>query len=100
MQQTQCEITVSEMVDLLAELDPGAVVRLAINPFFPMSHAFGGVIETVDADGTPIVYLAESAEAEQPGYLPPAVAVALEWQEPTAAPPHRRRGTAAPNSSQ
>lgn len=47
-----------------------------------------------------MVYIAESAEAEQFGPLPPAVAVALTWQEPVEAPQRRRRGATGPNTGQ
>lgn len=91
------ETTVGEIVDLLSACDRNAPARLAINPFFPMAHRLGGVIEAADEDGNPVVYIAESREAEQLGYLPPDVTVALAWQRPTDAPPRRRRGAVGPD---
>ena len=94
------EMTVGDILDLLSTCDRDTPVRLAINPFFPMAHRLGGVEKTVDEPGRPMVYIAESPEAEQFGPLPPAVAVALTWQDPVEAPPRRRRGATGPNSGQ
>lgn len=94
------ETTVGEIVDLLSACDRNAPARLAINPFFPMAHRLGGVTEAADEDGNTIVYIAESKEAEQFGYLPPAVAVALSWQPPTDAPSRRRRRASGPDDAQ
>jgi hypothetical protein len=94
------EMTVGDILDLLSGCDRDTRVRLAINPFFPMVHRMGGVERAVDEQGRPVVYIAESAEAEQFGPVPPAVAVALTWQEPVEAPPRRRRGATGPNDGQ
>ncbi len=94
------EMTVGDILDLLSACDRDTPVRLAINPFFPMAHRLGAVHNTVDERGRPMVYIAESAEAEQFGPLPPAVAVALTWQEPVEAPQRRRRGATGPNTGQ
>ena len=95
------EMTVGDVVDLLSACDRDTPVRLAINPFFPMAHRLGSVEKSVDEHGRPMVYIAESSEAEQFGPLPPAVAVALTWQGPVEAPPHRRRrGATRPNDVQ
>jgi len=91
------EMTVGDVIDLLAACDRQAPARLAINPLFPMAHRLGGVINTRDEMGSPVVYIAESRDAEQLGYLPPDVAVALTWQEPTEAPPRRRRKATGPD---
>ncbi|MFI1929277.1 hypothetical protein [Streptomyces sp. NPDC020330] len=93
-------MTVGDILDLLSACDRDTPVRLAINPFFPMAHRLGGVHKAVDERGRPMVYIAESAEAEQFGPLPPAVAVALTWQEPVEAPRRRRRGANGPNTGQ
>ncbi|CCK32089.1 hypothetical protein BN159_7710 [Streptomyces davaonensis JCM 4913] len=91
------EMTVGDIIDLLSAFDRDTPVRLAINPFWPMAHRLGGVEKSVDEDGRPVVYIAESPEAEQFGPLPPAVAVALTWQGPVDVPPRRRRGATRPN---
>ncbi|WP_030614378.1 hypothetical protein [Streptomyces fulvoviolaceus] len=93
-------MTVGDILDLLSTCDRDTPVRLAINPFFPMAHRLGGVEKAVDEHGRPMVYIAESPEAEQVGPLPPAVAVALTWQDPVEAPPRRRRGATGPNAGQ
>ncbi|MFI2204677.1 hypothetical protein ACH47Z_28595 [Streptomyces sp. NPDC020192] len=93
-------MTVGDILDLLSACDRDTPVRLAINPFFPMAHRLGGVEKTVDEHGQPMVYIAESPEAEQFGPLPPAVAIALTWQGPVEAPARRRRGAARPNNGQ
>ncbi|KPI25072.1 hypothetical protein QFZ63_001941 [Streptomyces sp. B3I7] len=94
------EMTVGDILDLLSACDRDTPVRLAINPFFPMAHRLGGVEKAVDEHGRPMVYIAESPEAEQFGPLPPAVAVALTWQDPVEAPPRRRRGATGPDAGQ
>ncbi|KMS77036.1 hypothetical protein ACM01_04030 [Streptomyces viridochromogenes] len=93
-------MTVGDILDLLSTCDRDTPVRLAINPFFPMAHRLGGVEKTVDEHGWPMVYIAESPEAEQFGPVPPAVAIALTWHEPVEAPPRRRRGATRPNNGQ
>ncbi|MFJ9085825.1 hypothetical protein ACIRL3_25725 [Streptomyces sp. NPDC102384] len=90
-------MTVGDLIDLLSTCERGTPVRLAINPFFPMAHRLGGVEKSEDEHGRPMVYIAESPEAEQFGPLPPAVAVALTWQQDVGAPVRRRRGAAGPN---
>ncbi|MEU3188805.1 hypothetical protein ABZ707_32090 [Streptomyces sp. NPDC006923] len=88
----QPEITAGELIDRLSGCDRDAPVRLAINPFFPMAHRLAHVVAATDEDGRPVIFLAEGQEqGAQLGYLPPDVAVALTWQEPDVAPPHRRR---------
>ncbi|MFD9327743.1 hypothetical protein [Streptomyces sp. NPDC060065] len=93
-------MTVGDILDLLSTCDRDTPVRLAINPFFPMAHRLGGVEKAVDEHGRPMVYIAESPEAEQFGPLPPAVAVALTWQDLVEAPPRRRRGATGPDAGQ
>ncbi|WP_043271125.1 hypothetical protein [Streptomyces sp. CT34] len=87
------EPTVSDLFDKLSACNRDAVVRLAINPDFPMAHRAGAVAGARDEKGRPVLFLNEPEEAEQFGPLPPDVAVALTWHEPTEAPPRRRRGT-------
>lgn len=94
------EMTVGDILDLLSTCDHDTPVRLAINPFFPMAHRLGGVERAVDEHGRPVVYIAESSEAEQFGPLVPAVAVSLTWQEPVEAPRRCRRSATGPNTSQ
>jgi hypothetical protein len=93
------EMTVGQLVDLLSACDRDAPVRLAINPFFPMAHRIGDVIAAHDENGNPVVFIAEATDAEQIGHLPPKVAVKLTWQEPTEAPPRRRRKAAGPGDA-
>ncbi|MBV9024188.1 MAG: hypothetical protein JO362_10440 [Streptomycetaceae bacterium] len=92
-------MTVGEFLDRLSACDRNAVVRLAINPFFPMAHRVADVVATRDEHGCPVVFIAEDKDSEQLGHLPPDVAVALTWQEPVDAPPRRRRA-ARPNHNQ
>ncbi|MFJ7589515.1 hypothetical protein ACIQZO_19465 [Streptomyces sp. NPDC097617] len=84
------EHTVGEIIDRLAAFDRDAIVRMAINPLFPMEHTMGPIVSTEDPRGRTVVYLAESGE--QLGPLPKSVAVDFAWQEPIEAPPRRRRG--------
>lgn len=92
MDLPQSEMTVGELLDRLSACERDAVVRLGINPFFPMAHKIGDVVAGRDENG-PVVYIAEAKDAEQVGYLPPEVAVRLAWQGPTEAPARRRPGT-------
>ncbi|UFQ20421.1 hypothetical protein J2N69_30305 [Streptomyces huasconensis] len=87
------EPTVGDLLDQLSACDRTAVVQLALNPDFPMAHRAGTVAAARDEQGRPVLFLTEPEEAEQFGPLPPDVAVALTWHEPTEAPPRRRRGT-------
>ncbi|MFI6012481.1 hypothetical protein ACIBAG_27295 [Streptomyces sp. NPDC051243] len=87
------ESTIGDLLDQLSACDHEAVVQLAINPDFPMAHRAGAVAGARDEQGHPVLFLTEPEEAEQFGPLPPDVAVALTWHEPTEAPPRRRRGT-------
>ncbi|KPC62711.1 hypothetical protein ADL29_17855 [Streptomyces chattanoogensis] len=87
------ELSVGELLDLLSACGRDAVVRLAINPDFPMSHRTGDVVGARDESGRPVVFIREPEETEQFGPLPPDVAVALTWHQPTDPPPRRRRGT-------
>lgn len=89
-------MTVGELIDRLSACDRSAKVHLAINPFFPMAHQVAEVIEAQDESGAPVVFIAEDAEGEQHGHLPPDVAVRLTWQEPVEAPQRRRRSTIRP----
>lgn len=89
------EMTVGDLIERLSMCDRTAPLRLAMNPFFPMSHRVAQVIEARDESGRPGVYLAEGRDADsQLGHLPPEVAVALAWQAPVQAPPRRPRRTA------
>ncbi|MBC2878096.1 hypothetical protein K7I03_28655 [Streptomyces mobaraensis] len=89
-------MTVGELIDRLSACDRSATVRLAINPFFPMAHQVADVIQALDENGQPVVFIAEDTEGEQHGHLPPDIAVRLTWQEPVDAPSRRRRGTIRP----
>ncbi|MFK4688248.1 hypothetical protein [Streptomyces pristinaespiralis] len=92
---THPETTVDELIDLLSACDPGAPVRQAMNPFFPMAHRLAQVVQSVDETGRTVVYLTEGRDEDaQLGHLPPEVAVALSWQGPVQAPPRRPRRTA------
>ncbi|WP_407696826.1 hypothetical protein [Streptomyces dysideae] len=90
------EMTVGDVIGLLSACDRDAPARLAINPLFPMAHRIGGVIASQDENGNPLVFIAETNDAEQIGHLPPDVAVALTWHEPTEAPSRRRRTATSP----
>ncbi|MFF3556207.1 hypothetical protein ACFYXL_22705 [Streptomyces tsukubensis] len=91
-------MTVGDLIDHLSTLDRTAPVRLAVNPFFPMAHRSGDVVEARDETGRTIVFLADSGD--QLGPLPPQVAVRLTWQEPTVAPARPRRRTTRPGTGQ
>ncbi|MFI6287609.1 hypothetical protein ACIBCM_23170 [Streptomyces sp. NPDC051018] len=91
-------MTVGALIDHLSTLDRTAPVRLAFNPFFPMAHRAGEVVEARDENGKPVVFLADSGD--QLGPLPPQVAVRLTWQEPTVAPARPRRRTTRPSTGQ
>jgi hypothetical protein len=84
-------MTVGDLTDRLAAFDPDVPVRLAINPYFPMAHGVADIVVSTDAQGQPVVFLAETGE--QLGYLPPDIAVCLGWQEPVERPRRQRRGT-------
>ncbi|MFJ6296899.1 hypothetical protein ACIQJX_26495 [Streptomyces griseoviridis] len=89
---TSPEMTVGDLIDLLASCDPSAPVRQAMNPFVPMAHRVAQVLQSVDETGQTVVYLAEGADPDaQLGHLPPEVAIALTWQGPVQAPPRRPR---------
>ncbi|MFD3910020.1 hypothetical protein [Streptomyces sp. NPDC058603] len=92
---THTEMTVGDLIDLLAVCDRSVPVRQAMNPFFPMAHRLAQVVQSVDETGQPVVYLAEGRDEDtQLGHLPPEVAVALAWHGPVQAPPRRPRRTA------
>ncbi|WP_208614287.1 hypothetical protein [Streptomyces yokosukanensis] len=85
-------MTVADLIDLLSDCDRSALVRQAMNPFFPMAHRLEQVIQATDETGQTVVYLAEGRDADtQLGHLPPEVAVRLAWQGPVQAPPRRPR---------
>jgi hypothetical protein len=89
------EMTVGDLIDLLSGCDRSAPVRQAMNPFFPMAHRLGQVVQATDSSGQTVVYLAEGRDADtQLGHLPPEVAVLLAWQAPVQHPPRRPRRTA------
>ncbi|MEH0515329.1 hypothetical protein QBC31_32195 [Streptomyces sp. B21-079] len=91
---TTPEMTVGDLIDLLSGCDRSALVRQAMNPFFPMAHRLAQVVQSVDETGRPVVYLAEGRDpGAQLGHLPPEVAVALTWHSPVQAPPRRERRT-------
>ncbi|KOT76400.1 hypothetical protein ADK70_38595 [Streptomyces rimosus subsp. pseudoverticillatus] len=87
------DITVGDIIDQLSAMDRDAVMRLAVNPFFPMSHHIRAVVATTDERGRPVVYL---ADGQQEGHLPPEVARRLTWHPDTEAPRRARRGAARP----
>ncbi|MBC2876166.1 MULTISPECIES: hypothetical protein [Streptomyces] len=86
-------MTVGELIDRLSACDRSATFRLAVNPFFPMAHPVAQVVEARNESGEPVIFIAEGADGEQQGHLPPDLAVRLTWQEPVDAPRRRRRGT-------
>ncbi|WP_107428680.1 hypothetical protein [Streptomyces kebangsaanensis] len=94
-------MTVGDPVKHLSACGPASPLRLAMNPFFPMEHRLERVVEATDRAERPVVYPAESRNADtQPGHLPPEVAVALAWQAPVQAPPRRPRRAARPAGGQ
>nr|WP_128982812.1 hypothetical protein [Streptomyces roseicoloratus] len=95
------EMTVGDLIDCLSACDRSAPLRLAMNPFFPMAHRATRIVEALDEQEKPVVYLAEGrGEDSQFGPLPPEVAVALTWQAPVLAPPRRLRRSACPVGGQ
>ncbi|RSO42019.1 hypothetical protein DMH15_12400 [Streptomyces sp. WAC 06725] len=83
------DTTVGDFIDQLSALDRDAVLRLAVNPFFPMSHHVRAVVATTDAGGRSVVYI---ADGQQEGHLPPEVARRLTWHPDTEGPRRARRG--------
>ncbi len=65
------EVTVADLIDELRRFDPGAEVRLAIQPRMPQEHAVGAVAE---ADG--IVWIGDGGAC---GYAPDEVGERLGW---------------------
>jgi hypothetical protein len=65
------EVTVADLIDELRRYEPGAEVRLAIQPRMPTEHAVGPVAE---ADG--IVWIGDGG---QRGYAPDEVGESLGW---------------------
>ncbi|MGC4957173.1 hypothetical protein ACLQ2P_28560 [Actinomadura citrea] len=66
------EVTVGDLIDELRRFDPGAEVRLAIQPRMPQEHAVGTVAQ---ADG--IVWIGDGG---QRGYAPDEVGERLGWR--------------------
>ncbi|MFJ6898199.1 hypothetical protein [Streptomyces hokutonensis] len=92
---SRSEMTVGDLIDQLSAFDRSALVRQAMNPFFPMEHRLEQVVQATDTTGQAVVYLAEGRDADtQLGHLPYEVAVLLAWQGPVQAPPRRPRRTA------
>ncbi|MFF4871512.1 hypothetical protein [Streptomyces sp. NPDC000961] len=95
------EMTVGDLIDRLSACDRSAPLRLAMNPFFPMAHRATQIVEALDEQEKPVVYLAEGrGEGSQSGPVPPEVAVALSWQAPVLASPRRPRRSACPAGAQ
>ncbi|WP_165983981.1 hypothetical protein [Streptomyces sp. YIM 98790] len=86
------DLTVRELIQRLNACNPDAVVRLAVNPFFPFSHFLGEVVEGTEDGGGAAVFL---GEAGQQGYLPLPVAQALTWLPANPVPSRRARRRAA-----
>ena len=64
-------MTVSQLMEILQDLDPDTEVRLATQPSWPFEHELAEVGITDD-----VVYLAEGSQV---GYLPSAIADGLGW---------------------
>ncbi|MFF3367042.1 hypothetical protein [Streptomyces misionensis] len=95
---TSPEMTVGDLIDLLSGCDRSALVRQAMNPYFPMAHRLAQVLQSVDETGQTVVYLAEGPDPDaQLGHLPQEVAIELTWQGPVQAPPRRPRRRAGGN---
>lgn len=75
------QLTVSQLIEELEDLDPDAEVRLATQPVWPfewhLSASEPGPAMQVILDDQPVVYL---VEGEQLGYLPDAVCRELGWR--------------------
>ncbi|WP_411757812.1 hypothetical protein [Streptomyces venezuelae] len=94
-------MTVGDLINRLSACDHSAPLLLAMNPFFPMAHRVSRIVEALDEQEKPVVYLAEGRdESSQLGPLPPEVAVALTWQAPVLAPPRRPRRSACRSGGQ
>ncbi|MEU8307953.1 hypothetical protein AB0C84_30765 [Actinomadura sp. NPDC048955] len=65
------EVTVADLIDELRRFDPGAEVRLAIQPRMPQEHGVGTLTQ---ADG--IVWIGDGG---QRGYAPDEVGERLGW---------------------
>ncbi|MGI5420743.1 hypothetical protein [Actinomadura luteofluorescens] len=65
------EVTVADLIDELRRFDPGAEVRLAIQPRMPQEHGVGTLAQ---ADG--IVWIGDGG---QRGYAPDEVGERLGW---------------------
>jgi hypothetical protein len=65
--------TVSDLLELLEDMDPAAPLRLATQPAWPFEYTVSDVVEVC---GT--VWLSEGGQV---GYLAGAVAAELGWRE-------------------
>jgi hypothetical protein len=66
------ELTVSDLIELLAEHDPDTPVRLAAQPAWAFTHALAALAVADTAGG--VIYL---AEGDQLSYLPDSARHAL-----------------------
>lgn len=61
-------MTVTDLINLLGNMDPTAPVHLAIQPNYPFKHEIGEVVETEDgvyiSDGGKLGYLASDVRDE------------------------------------
>lgn len=78
-------MTVAELLEELAEMDPDAEVRLAVQPRWAFEYSIAAVVEVPAVENEsvpgnerpPIVYLGEGAQL---GYLPGYVREELGWE--------------------
>ena len=80
-------MTVSEMIEMLEQMDGNAEVRLAFQPQWPFEHEVGEIVEVEygddddevddDADRPNIVYIGEGGQLD---YLPGNASSALGWR--------------------
>jgi hypothetical protein len=68
-------VTVAELAELLADMDPTAEVRLAHQPRWALEYSVAAATQ-VDTDAGPVAYLAEGSQL---GYLPGEAATAIGW---------------------
>lgn len=82
------EMRLSELIERLTELqeelaDEGtedAVVRLAMQPSYPLEHRICTEVVAVESDDAPTAKVVYIAEGGQVGYLAGAVSMALGWR--------------------
>lgn len=78
---------VSELIEILQDMDGDTEVRLAMQPSWPFEYSIGGIVRITsledkeydydgESDGESVVYLGEGSQL---GYLPSIVKDELGW---------------------